>query len=189
MNLFLRLIILMLRNRLSGARIGFFDMAHLTFHVWITDQDAFRHMNNGRYLSITDLCVVDYLMRTGLYGPLRRRGWMPVVVHKEITIHRMLKFPDRYQVKTRLAGWEGPYVLMRHRFLKGGALVADSLSIGRIIGTKGERPSVQDLIDGFDLEGVSEAPLLDADCRDRLNRIEAARQSRGTGRPDDGTAR
>ncbi len=181
MNLFLRLVMLMLRNRLSGTRIGFFDSARLTFHVWITDQDAFGHMNNGRYLSITDLSVIDYLMRTGLYGPLRRRGWMPVVVHKEITIHRMLKFPDRYQVETHLAGWEGPYVLMRHRFVKGGALIADSLSIGRIIGAKGERPSVQDLIDGFDLEGVSQAPTLDAECRDRLDRIEAARRA---GRPD-----
>ena len=178
MNLFLRLITLLIRTRLDGRKIGFFDESRLKYRVWITDQDAFQHMNNGRYLSITDLSVIDFLIRTGVYSGMRKRGWIPVVVHKEIAIHSILKFPQAYEVVSFLEGWTDKYICIRHKFMREGILTADSLSIGRVRGQRGSNPDVQELIDTLELGlDFSKSPALPQDCLERIAKLEAAREA------------
>lgn len=176
MNLFLRLMILLVTNRFFRGGVGYLEPTRLKYRVWITDQDAFQHMNNGRYLSITDLSVIDHLMRSGILKPVRKAGMMPVVVYKDITIHKMLRFPQKYEVETQLLGWTGPYACYRHRFLQGDRLCAESRAIGRIVGSRGERPSLQELIDEFSLTDVPRSPALPAEYSDAIERLEEQRR-------------
>ncbi len=178
MNLFLRLLILLIRNRLSGRAVGYLEPTVLKYRVWITDQDAFRHMNNGRYLSITDLSVIDHLMRSGILGHVRKAGMMPVVVYKDITIHKMLRFPQRYEVHTRLLGWTGHYACYEHNFMADGRLAARSIAIGRIVGGRGVRPTLQELIGQFALDDVPESPPLPDECLEPIARLESERRAR-----------
>ncbi len=178
MNLFLRLMVLLARTRLDGRKIGFFDETRLKFRVWITDQDAFQHMNNGRYLSITDLAVIDFLIRSGTYAGMRKLGWIPVVVHKEVSIHAMLKFPNAYEVVSHLEGWTDKYICIRHKFLRDGKLTADSLSIGRVRGQRGSNPSVTEVIKTLNLDvDATTSPPLPADCLERIAKLEGARKA------------
>ncbi len=172
MNLFLRLIVMVLRARFARAT-GVFDEHILSFSVWITDQDMFQHMNNSRYMSITDLGVIDYLLRTRLWRGLRKQRWTPVIVYKDVRLQRMLKFPQRYEVSTRLVGWRGPYACLRHEFRRGGETTARSLSIGRFIG-RTERPSVEDLIRRLELQDIQDLDL-PRDCIEQIDKLDAER--------------
>ena len=185
MNLFLRLIALLIRNRFFKGPVGYLEPTRLKYRVWITDQDAFQHMNNGRYLSITDLSVIDHLMRSGILGHVRRAGMMPVVVYKDIAIYKMLRFPQKYEVETHLLGWTGPYACYRHRFLQDGRLCAESRAIGRIVGgKKGERPTMEGLKARFGLDDVPESPPLPEPYLQAIERLETERARRNATHAD-----
>jgi len=175
MNLFFRLMIVLMRARFDGRKVAFDGTSRLTYRVWITDQDAFMHMNNSRYLSLTDLAVIDFLIRTGVYGGMRKRGWAPVVVHKALNIHRMMKFPQKFDVTTRMIGWTGSYICMHHEFVSDGVVTADMLSIGRVAARKRPHPTAQDIIDTLDLD-IHESPPLPAHAVETIKRLEAVRE-------------
>ena len=66
MNLWLRLIWVALSGWL-GHRLDLpGEASRLTFRVWFHDLDPFRHMNNGRYLTLMDLGRTDLMVRSGL---------------------------------------------------------------------------------------------------------------------------
>ena len=66
MNLWLRLLHLILagfvRPRLDPAR----DVSRLAFRVWPHDLDTSLHMNNGRYWTLMDHGRADIMIRSGL---------------------------------------------------------------------------------------------------------------------------
>ena len=178
MNLFFRLLTLLLMRRLRPRRISYLDEAVRAHRVWLTDQDAFMHMNNSRYNSLCDLSSLDLMMRAGLLGPLRKAGLAPVIVYRGITIHRMLKFPDAYEVGTRIVAWTGAYICFRHEFRRGNRLCAEGYSLGRAVGEREDKPDVQTLIARLDLKDTPESPPVPEICRLQIDLIEAARAAR-----------
>ena len=62
------------RSRLAMPELA----SELTFRVWPTDLDVFRHVNNGRYLSFMDLGRTDLIVRSGLWRAMRAHGWTPI---------------------------------------------------------------------------------------------------------------
>lgn len=172
MNLFFRLVWTFLRARFSRPNHPYREHV-LDFSVWLTDQDLFQHMNNSRYLAITDLAIIDYLVRTGIWKAARRIGWTPVIVHKDVSIIRMLSFPQRYQVATRFEGWWEGYACLRHEFRSRGRTTAIALSIGRFVGPKTERPRIDQIVETlpWDLEPMP----IPAEFQKRIDAIEAAR--------------
>lgn len=177
MNLFFRLVALLIRNLTVAKSIGYLDTATLRFSVWITDQDAFQHMNNSRYVSIADLAVIDLMMRTGVSKPMRAKGITPVIVYKNCIYHRMLRFPQSYEVKSRFAAWEGPYVFFEHLFMREGKLMAESITVGRLVGRKGERPTVQEAVELLGWENVPQSPPLNDEQQKILNQVLSARNA------------
>ncbi|MEM1106785.1 MAG: acyl-CoA thioesterase [Pseudomonadota bacterium] len=175
MNLFFRLLYLVIKNLTVAKPLGYLDLATLKFRVWITDQDAFQHMNNSRYMSIADLAVIDLVMRTGVAKPMRRKGITPVLVYKSCAYHRIMKFPQAYRVESRFSAWDGPYVFFSHRFLREDTLIAEGMSVGRLIGRKGERPTVQEAVELLGWENVPESPPLSDEEARVLAQLKAGR--------------
>ena len=60
MNLYLRLLLIWLRNWRSGIA-HHQHVARTSFRVMPHDIDMFGHMNNGRYLQIMDVARVDWM--------------------------------------------------------------------------------------------------------------------------------
>jgi acyl-CoA thioesterase FadM len=105
-------------------RADVFDVVRLAFRVLPTDLDIYRHMNNGRYLSIADVARFDMLRRTGLWEMLNRHGWYPVVQSSTIT-HRISLLPwQRFVIESRLMGFDERAVYMEQRFLVGDQIAA-----------------------------------------------------------------
>ena len=127
MNLLLRLIRVLL-TAVCRPPLGILDESVVTFRVWPTDLDLNGHMNNGRYLTLMDLGRIDLMARSGLARVALRRGWRPVVGSATIRFHRALKLFHRYELKTRVVGWDAKWFYIEQRFEREGAVAAFGLA-------------------------------------------------------------
>ena len=63
MNLYFRLILVLVSGFFSKTRTSIMDVHAIWFRVLPNDLDSNLHMNNGRYLTIMDLGRTDALLR------------------------------------------------------------------------------------------------------------------------------
>lgn len=117
MNLWLRVLHLIVasffRPKLDPVR----DTSRLSFRVWPHDLDTSLHMNNGRYWTLMDLGRTDIMIRSGLWRAVTRYGWVPVVSAGNIRFRRELKLFQPFILETRIVTWAEGWVVMEHRFL------------------------------------------------------------------------
>lgn len=157
MNLWLRLVWLLLtapfRPKISVPD-GF---STLTLRVLPNDLDLSLHMNNGRYLTIMDLGRIDLIIRGGLGKAVWRNGWTPVANAVVIRFRRELRAFERYRLETRAVAWTEQAVVMEQRFVfaagdREGQVAAKALVKGAIYDRKEERyvpiPDLFELIGG-----------------------------------------
>ena len=145
MNLILRLFYVML-SAFRGARLQPLDESVVAFRVFPNDLDTNLHMNNGRYLTLMDLGRLDLLLRLGIAGEVRRRRWNPVVASLAIRYRRSLQPWQRYELRTRLVGWDDRWFFMEQSFTRGGELMAHSIVKALFVGPDGRVPP-QELVD------------------------------------------
>lgn len=70
-----------------------------TLRVLPNDLDVNGHMNNGRYLTVIDLMLVEYFVRTGFARAMLQRGWRPMAGGSFITYRRGLKPLQTYTLR------------------------------------------------------------------------------------------
>lgn len=117
MNLYLRLLWLLITARFRGALQPPFGVSSLTFRVWPHDIDANLHMNNGRYFTIADLGRMDLMLRTNLWRTAMRRGWMPMLSGSIIRYRREIRTFRPFELQSRILYWNDRNFVMEHRFL------------------------------------------------------------------------
>lgn len=144
MNLWVRLFLLQLRMR-SGQKMSIWDVARTSFRVAPGDLDVFKHMNNGRYLTIMDLGRWDWMQRSGLWRDLKQWGWYPVVASQTITYRRSLTLGQRFEVYTRLLGYHERWVYVEQTFCVGEAIYAQAVLRCRFLKRKGGTVERQEL--------------------------------------------
>jgi acyl-CoA thioesterase FadM len=156
MNLFLRILLVWLKSKFK-PRKGAFDEVVTRFRVWPTDQDMFRHMTNSRYFSLTDVCIIDYMLQTGAWPVLAKRGWLPIVVYEDLIFRKMLRWPQAFIVRTQLLGWDEANVIVRHTFEreKDGVVTTEGFTISRFISRKGERIATARVVEAL---AIGDAP-------------------------------
>lgn len=120
MNLWLRLLWLLVTTPFRSRLKPPFDMSVLPFRVWFHDLDTSLHMNNGRYWSLMDLGRTDLMLRTGLWRTVLREGWVPVVNAGMIRFRRELRLFRPFALETRILCWTENWLVMQHRILSRG---------------------------------------------------------------------
>ena len=138
MNLFFRLLRVFLL-RAFRPRLHVLDDAVTTFRVWPTDLDVNRHMTNGKYFSVMDVARVDLMVRSGLIGPLRTAGIFPLVASQTLRYRRALAPFARFQVRTRMLGWDERFLYVQQTFERGGEAVASAIVKGIFMRKSGGR--------------------------------------------------
>ncbi|MEK6367408.1 MAG: thioesterase family protein [Burkholderia gladioli] len=123
MNLLLRLCLVFLLSQ-RRRRLHILDTCVTPFRVWPNDLDVLRHMTNGRYFAILDLARVDLLLRSRVWQRVNAQRWYPVVTLETIRFHRSLHLWERYDVTTRVIGWDEKHVFLEQGFIRGGTQVA-----------------------------------------------------------------
>ena len=94
-------------------------------------------MNNGKYLTILDICRLDLVARSGLWRELTKRRWYPVVAAQTIQFRRSLYPFKKFQVTTEVVGWDEKYFFIRHLLTADSELVA--LVVKRFLGPRAAR--------------------------------------------------
>lgn len=130
MNLYLRLIWVFLRARFRPA-LAMHDTSTLTLRVLPTDLDLNRHMNNGRFMTILDLAIVDLLVRTRFMRVVRHLGGHIVEGGAMITFRQSLTPFAKYQLQLKYLGCNPHWHVFAFAFLNDkGAVAARGLVKG-----------------------------------------------------------
>jgi len=137
MNLYLRLLWTMWRaSYLPKLQIG--DWIERRLRVLPNDLDINLHMNNGRYLTVVDLLLMEYFVRSGFARTMLRLRWRPMLGGAVITYRRGLQPFQSYRLRFAIIAADDHWNYMRFEFLReDGSLCAAGLTKGAVVGRNG----------------------------------------------------
>jgi acyl-CoA thioesterase FadM len=142
MNLYLRLLLTLLRCwRLPQLAPG--QTLERSLRVLPNDLDINGHMNNGRYLTIIDLMLVEYFVRTGFARVMVRKGWRPMSGGALISYRRGLNPLQTYQLRFRLDASDESWNYMRFEFVRDGRVHAAGYMKGAAVARGGLVPNTE----------------------------------------------
>jgi acyl-CoA thioesterase FadM len=136
MNLIFRLLRVLIWG-LFGPRIDPLGRSIMSFRVWPHDCDINIHMNNGRYLTLMDLGRLDLILRSGFVRIMLKRRWSAVLGSVTIRYRRPLRPLQRYDLVTRILGWDEKWVFIEQQFVVAGQ--AHAIGYAKAIITEGAR--------------------------------------------------
>jgi len=140
-------------------RISVLDESVLRFRVLPTDMDLNRHLNDGRYISLSGLGRLHLLARSDLFRKALKRQWYPVVGAAMIRYRREIPSMKKFTLRTRIIGWDEKWFYFEHRFEMDETLAA----IGYVRGVLRTRAGAVPTADVLALAGanVPSPPLPD----------------------------
>lgn len=159
MNLYFRLFWLFFWRLRKAKSIGFLDVSHMNCRVWPADCDINLHMTNARYPALMDLGRTFMLAEMGQLKPLLKMKWLPVVNASEFTFIKDIKPLQRFEIATRVLGWDEKYFYIEQRFVSEKGLHAIANVRGLFV-CKGRKISSQQLVAQVGFAG--DAPQLSA---------------------------
>ena len=171
MNLFFRFLRILLAALLTRRITSLLDMHTIRSAVWLGDQDPMGHMTNSRYSSFTDLAIMNFMGRTRALIAFRKRGWLPVIQYESFFYHRMLRYPQKFEVQTRLIGWEDTFIVFQHDFISGERVHATSLMVARLTGRKKMRVTADMAMEVMKV--TLQSPPLEQHVQDILRELRA----------------
>lgn len=81
-----------------------------------------------------DLGRTDIMIRSGLWRPILRHGWVPVVGAGQIRFRRELRPFRTFTLETRILTWSDTHVVMEHRLVskaKDGRPILNAIALVR----------------------------------------------------------
>lgn len=146
MNMLLRLLRVIIRTRQLG-KIEPLDTCRTPLRVRLRDLDMLGHMNNGVYFSIFDLGRIELMLRSGLYTRFNKQGWYAVVTAETGSFRRELKPFRKFELETRIIGWDERHLYFEHRLLSGGRTTTNAVIQLRFLSHDGERVQPGQVLD------------------------------------------
>jgi acyl-CoA thioesterase FadM len=126
---------------LVKPRKGPLDECRVALRVWPNDLDSNLHMNNSRYLLAMDLGRWDCALRTGLIQQALRRRWFPVAGSVMLRFRKSLDPFQRFELRTRVVGWDEKWFWFEQRFEVDGRLHAVGRVKALLRGAEGSVPT------------------------------------------------
>lgn len=139
MNLWLRLI-WMLLTVWRRRQVSLLETSSLRMTVMPNDLDFNGHVNNGRFLTLADVGRMDFVLRSGAAKAAFRMRALPIVGDALAKFRRDLKLLERFEIHTRLIGWDDKWTFMEHRFQRHGRVLGVVVIRGLFKGPQGPIP-------------------------------------------------
>jgi len=108
---------------LGTARVAALGTTRVRMHVWPNDLDLNLHVNNGRYLVLADIARMHWFVQTGAFGVARRERALPIVGDAIAKFRRDMKLFQKFEIQTRLLGWDHRWGFLEHRFVREGRVL------------------------------------------------------------------
>jgi YbgC/YbaW family acyl-CoA thioester hydrolase len=128
------------RIRLTAKRRGPLDIHDVSVvrdRVWLSDVDELRHMNNGVYLMLLDHGRTDLMLRSGGWQKMMAAKVYPVVSAQTIAYRKSLELGQRFDVESRIVGYDDKAVYMEQRIVRDGEVYARAYVQGRFLRMSG----------------------------------------------------
>ncbi len=122
MNLYFRLVWLLLSFSFRPKLVPPSGASTLNFRVWPHDLDTNLHMNNGRYLTLMDLGRIDLILRGGMWKIIAKNRWQPILSGAIIRYRRELKPFQSFMLQSRIVYWSDKNFVMEQVFLAKDAV-------------------------------------------------------------------
>ncbi len=155
MNLYFRLLIMYIQSRCTKARSLLWPVT-ISHRVLPNDIDTFGHMNNGRYFTITDLDRMGRLFNSGLWKEMRKRRIQPILAGESAQFLSPLTLFQRYNITSRIIGWDEKYLYIRHVFASKGKTCTILVVRVRIIGKGDMRMSPAETLRLIEKENIDD---------------------------------
>lgn len=137
MNLYIRLLITLLKSLFAKPVDYRSPQIKQERIVLLNDLDLNKHMNNGRYLTILDLASIELFVRLGFIPVMSRLNAHVVSGGSLITYRKQLKFLEKYSVELSYIGSTEAWHVMEFSFKnEKGALCAKGLLKGAFVSKK-----------------------------------------------------
>lgn len=123
-------------------RLRVTDTAAYASACLTTDLDLYlTHMNNARYLREIDLARVEFVLRTGLWPELRRRGGLMFTIANSVRYRKFVRTFARYEIRTRIVYWDDVSIFFEFRFVSkaDGFIRAVVHNRQRVVGCDADR--------------------------------------------------
>ncbi|MGP7961130.1 acyl-CoA thioesterase [Sanguibacter sp. A247] len=133
------------RPRRPVPGLDLLDESTTRMRVNIGDLDLYRHVNNGVYLQMMDVARINFIADLGLMPELGRRGWYPVVANSTMYYRRSLTLGQRFEIRTRLLGWDDRCVFIEQTFHRGDEQIVRGVVAGRFLARDHTRVSGADV--------------------------------------------
>lgn len=119
--------------RRPRGELGPLDTSVTRMRVLPTDLDLYGHVNNGTYLQMMDVARSNYLADVRAFRRLVQLRWYPVVAASTVTYRRSLLLGQRFELRTRVLGWDERVAYLEQEFVRGGERVARGIVAGRFL--------------------------------------------------------
>jgi acyl-CoA thioesterase FadM len=117
MNLYFRLFLLLFWRTRHCRRIDFLDVSRIQYRALPSDCDVNFHLTNSRYPAFMDLARTYMLAEMGLLKKFIKLKWMPIVNAAEFTYIRDIKPFQKFEIETKIVGWDEKYFYIEQRFV------------------------------------------------------------------------
>jgi acyl-CoA thioesterase FadM len=107
----------------SGSKVDLLKTTRVQFRVWPNDLDFNVHVNNGRYLALADIGRIHWFVRTGVLAVARQHSAFPIVGDAIAKFRQDLKPFERFEIHTRLIGWDRKWGFLEHRFVRSDRVI------------------------------------------------------------------
>ena len=124
------------------------EVSRTTLRVWPSDLDVYNHMNNGVYLTLMDLGRYEQGLTTGFWQKWRKLGWYPVVVNSTISFRKSLEPWQKFDIETKVVGWDDVAYYIEQRFVRNGEIYAKAIMRGRFLKRSWGVLTPQQVMDG-----------------------------------------
>lgn len=153
MNLYFRLFAMLFWRARRASKIGFLDTSKVSYRALPSDCDINMHMTNSRYSAFMDLARTYMMGQMDLLTDFIKRGWMPIVNASEFTYIRDIKPLQKFEIETRVVGWDEKYFYIEHRFVSHRGLHAIAHVRGVFV-CKGKQVDINKVVSTAGFEGT-----------------------------------
>jgi len=130
--LWFRILYVMLTWR-RRPKVSIDEVSSITLRVLPSDLDIYNHMNNGIFLTLMDIGRYDQGLRTGFWRQWHKKGWYPIVVNSTISYRKSLEPWQKFQLETKVIGWDDVAYYIEQRFVRDGEIYARAIMRGRFL--------------------------------------------------------
>lgn len=162
--------------RRAIANMGVLDPSVTRMRVHIADLDLYWHVNNGVYLQMMDVARSNLIADLNGAKLLKERGWYPVVAASSVKYQRSLKLGQKFDLTTRVLGWDQRVIYLDQSFSIGSTHIARGIAAGRFLGKGGARIAAPDVISV--LNTPQETPDLPSDVLAWARAVDVAHREK-----------